>query len=521
MIETAYKVGIYIRLSREDEDKDKKESESISNQRSFILDYLKENNYIIYDEYVDDGYSGTSFDRPAFKRMIADIEAGKINMVITKDLSRLGRDYIQTGEYLEKYFPEHNIRYIAISDCIDTTIDCVNNDIIPFKAVFNDMYAKDISKKIKASLSTRKKNGLFLGTYAPYGYIKDPDNNHKLLIDPVASIIVKRIYRMYLEGNGLVKIARIFTKEGIPRPSDYGEIKVKNGVKNKNIWSDTTIKQILKNPTYTGNLYQNKRKKVNYKLKKIVKVSPEHWLISYNTHEPIIDQKTFNKVQSLFEKSKLVHKGNDKGRLLKGFMFCKECGHTIGVNESGDKKRNYTICNYYRKYPKYNFCTIHSMRYEELEEIVLSNIRKMCKESINTKRLENIMKNNSEKKKLLEDINSRTFQAQKIIENNTHNIHLSYMDRLNGIITIEMYQDIADKLSNEISINQRLIAELKTEQQKLTTNKIRNDKEYKSIIQEFLSLEQPNRCMLASIIDKITIDKNRSIEIYYKIKQYK
>ena len=201
MIGTTYKVGIYIRLSREDDDKDKEEeseSESITNQRSFILDFLKENNYTLYDEYVDDGYSGTSFDRPAFKRMIKDIEQGKINMVVTKDMSRLGRDYVNFGHYIEKYFPEHNVRYIAVTDDVDTFIDCVGNDMVPFKAIFNDMYAKDISKKIKASIITKKKNGLFMGTHAPYGYSKDPNNNHKLIIDPVASIVVKRIYQMYL-----------------------------------------------------------------------------------------------------------------------------------------------------------------------------------------------------------------------------------------------------------------------------------------------------------------------------------
>jgi DNA invertase Pin-like site-specific DNA recombinase len=192
MIQNACKVGMYIRLSREDEDKEN-ESESITNQRSFILDFLKENNYTLIDEYVDDGFSGTTFNRPAFNRMIKDIEQGKINMVVTKDMSRLGRDYVNFGHYIEKWFPEHNVRYIAITDDVDTFVDSIGNDMVPFKAIFNDMYAKDISKKIKASITTKKKNGLFMGTHAPYGYVKDPNNKHKLLVDPTASLVVQRI----------------------------------------------------------------------------------------------------------------------------------------------------------------------------------------------------------------------------------------------------------------------------------------------------------------------------------------
>ena len=173
-----YNVGIYIRLSREDDEKTY-ESESITNQKSLLLQYVKENNLRVYDVYVDDGYSGTNFDRPGFKRLIDDIESKKINMVITKDMSRLGRDYIGTGNLIEKYFPEHNVRYIAVTDNIDTYLDNSNNDIAPFKAIMNDMYAKDISKKIKSSLRAKQKEGKWVGGRCPFGYVQDPkDNNH-------------------------------------------------------------------------------------------------------------------------------------------------------------------------------------------------------------------------------------------------------------------------------------------------------------------------------------------------------
>lgn len=507
---------MYIRLSREDEEKEI-ESESISNQRSFILDFLKENNYTLYDEYVDDGYSGTNFNRPAFKRLITDIEQGKINMVVTKDMSRLGRDYIGFGDYVEKWFPEHNVRYIAITDNVDTFVDCIGNDSVPFKAIMNDMYSKDISKKIKASITTKKKNGQFLGTYAPYGYTKDPNDKHKLIIDPVASQVVKRIYKMFLEGNSILTIAHTLTTEKIPRPSVYKGMKDKDNIKTHDIWDETSVLVILKNPNYTGNLSQGKYKKVNYKSKKLVKVPKDQWIVAYNTHEPIIDIKTFEAVQSIHEKNKLTHKSSNRDILFKGFMYCKECGHSIGINKSKDGKRNYTICNHYRKHCKDNFCTPHSMRYEKLEELVLKDVKSLCKKVADTKKLETIMKNNSKKTKAIDDINGRISQARKIIEDNTNYLHNSYMDRLKGIITIEMYQEIADKLSIEIADNQELVKNLEKDRQNLSENKIYSDNETKQIINEYLSLKKPNRSLLANIIDKITIDEDENVEIYYKI----
>ena len=202
-----YNVGIYIRLSREDEEKTY-ESESITNQKSLLLQYVKENNLRVYDIYVDDGYSGTNFDRPGFKRLIDDIESKKINMVITKDMSRLGRDYIGTGNLIEKYFPEHDVRYIAVTDNIDTYLDNSNNDIAPFKAIMNDMYAKDISKKIKSSLKAKQKEGKWVGGRTPFGYIQDPNDKNHLVINEEQAIVVSRIFDMCLDGLSFFKIAK-------------------------------------------------------------------------------------------------------------------------------------------------------------------------------------------------------------------------------------------------------------------------------------------------------------------------
>ena len=194
----SFKVGLYIRLSRDDGNV---ESDSIVSQRSLLNQYVKENNYKVVDEYVDDGFSGTNFDRPSFKRLMKDIELGKINMIITKDMSRLGRDYIGTGELIEKYFPNNNIRYIAINDGIDTFIDNTNNDIAPFKAIMNDMYAKDISKKIKSSLYSRMKDGLYVSGRCPFGYMKDPNDKNRLIINKEQAEVVKLIFDLALKHN--------------------------------------------------------------------------------------------------------------------------------------------------------------------------------------------------------------------------------------------------------------------------------------------------------------------------------
>lgn len=316
-------------------------------------------------------------------------------------------------------------------------------------------------------------------------------------------------------------IARMLTSESVPKPSIYKKMNYSYPYndKTKKIWDESSILDILKNPNYTGNLYQNRRRKLNYKSKKIVNVPKKDWIVSYNTHEPIIDMKTYELVQNIHEKNKLIHKkGKERQLLLQGFMKCKECGYTIGINTSSDKTRNYTICNHYRKYPKQKFCTIHSMRYEVIEETVLNNVKVMCEEYIDTKKLETILKNSNKKNNALDKINTRILQAKKVISDNTTHIHNSYMDKLNGIITLKMYQDIANNLSKEISINQQLIEKLEYERQSLADNKSYNDEQCKLIVKEYLSSAIPSRTLLANIIDKITIDENKNVEIYYKIK---
>ena len=247
----SFRVGLYIRLSREDGDKE--ESSSITNQREILKRYVSEQeNFFIVKEYVDDGWTGTNFDRPKFKEMIKDIEAGVIDTVITKDLSRLGRERLMVGYYTEMYFPEHSVRYIALLDNIDTYIDSGMNDMAPFKGVINDMYVRDISKKIRSSLIERKKAGNFLGVTAPYGYKKDPNNKFHLVINEKEAEVVKKVFRLYLEGNGLTKIAQILTKDGVPVPGESRNIGKTRKTALYSSWKQTTIRRILDNRVYLG-----------------------------------------------------------------------------------------------------------------------------------------------------------------------------------------------------------------------------------------------------------------------------
>ena len=349
----SFKVGLYIRLSRDDGNI---ESDSIVSQRSLLNQYVKENNYIVVDEYVDDGFSGTNFDRPSFKRMMKDIELGKINMIITKDMSRLGRDYIGTGELIEKFFPNNNIRYIAINDGIDTFIDNTNNDIAPFKAIMNDMYAKDISKKIKSSLHSRMKDGLYVSGRCPFGYKKNPNNKNHLVINEEQAEVVKLIFNLALKGNTYHYIARYLTKRKIKTPASYYNYVWNTKCINTNcisqeygVWVDTTIKSILTNRIYTGDAVQGKTKKINYKLKKTVKNNPDDYIIVENTHEAIIDKDTFNYVQTLLPKNV---KRPEKKRfyLLDGLLYCGDCKHRITIRYQNKTGRSYTTCDYYRTY---------------------------------------------------------------------------------------------------------------------------------------------------------------------------
>ena len=295
-----FNVGIYIRLSQEDKDKKyESDSESVINQRELLTNYVKNNNFNLIGEYVDDGYSGTDFERPGFQKLIDDIKSKKINCVIVKDLSRLGRDHVMTGYYMESYFPENNIRFISILESYDSFKNQASNDSSTFIIACNDYYSKQNSIKIRNVLNEKRKSGKFVGSLPCYGYMRDPEDKGHLLPNPETAFIVKKIFEMANDGTSVSDIASYLNDCKYPTPSLY---KKKEGSKQKvnPIWTISSVKKILKNQMYTGDMVQNVQTKLSYKSPKKVTLNKEAWIIVPNTHEPLVSKEVFFIFYSLF-----------------------------------------------------------------------------------------------------------------------------------------------------------------------------------------------------------------------------
>lgn len=510
-----YKVGIYIRLSREDEEKEKyQESESIGNQRTLLMEYIKENKLNFISEYVDDGVSGTSFDRPAFNRMISDIEAGKINMIITKDLSRLGRNYVQSGLYIENYFPEHEVRFVAILDNIDTAYDNSNNDIAPFKSILNEMYAKDTSKKINSVLQTKRNNGEYLGT-APYGYKKDPKNKYHLIIDEEAANVVKLIYEKYLSGFGTMQIADYLSEKKIPIPSDYN--KRNRGVKSLTygLWQQSTVRFILSNEIYTGAVIQGKRKKISFKSKKFIDLPEEDWIKIDNMHEAIISKEDFERAKKVINATK-GSRVVQNDYLFKGLLRCYDCKGYIGIR-SPDKNGNvYGRCQRYGRFGKFDVCSSHNFNYQVFEEQMLEVLREVCKEYTNKKKLEEIAKQAKKKEAKELDINKQIEFFKKTIENETKKLEVMYDDRLAEIISLDEYMKNAKRIKENVKSYEENIKNLEKE---LSGENTKN-KEIKldNLIEEFLGMERPSKEIIREFIERIEIHSDKQVDIYFNFK---
>lgn len=520
----SFRVGLYMRLSREDGDKE--ESSSVTNQREMLKRYVSEQeNFFIVKEYVDDGYTGTNFDRPKFKEMIEDIEAGIIDTVITKDLSRLGRERLGVGYYTEIYFPEHNVRYIALLDNIDTYIDSGMNDMAPFKGVINDMYVRDISKKIRSSLIERKKAGNFLGVTAPYGYQKDPNNKFHLIINEKEAEVVKRVFRLYLEGNGLTRIAQILTKDGIPVPGESRDIGKTRRTALYSSWKQTTIRRILDNRVYLGELVQFKRRKINYKSKRRITVPEEERYICRGTHEAIIDEESFNAVQNILKKNKSF-KGTKHDYLFKGLLFCSECGARLNVTYSNYALKRYgeyrytTICySYSRLYS--DICTRHSNSIPELEEVLIKHIKEVCSRYIN-ENLQDELISMAKKQKQFELKQITNEKKLETLEQKISDIGLYiknlYMDKVKGVVSendyVSLVADFTKDRDNLIKEKEELIKIINNQKPQIDeTAKI------EKLAKEFLSLEKPTKQLLNELIEKITISENKEINIYFKFNE--
>lgn len=383
MSETNYRVGIYCRLSKDDASLG--ESSSISTQKAMLTDYCVAHGLVIHDIYVDDGYSGLNFNRPGFQRLMSDVDAGRVNMIITKDLSRLGRDYIMTGYHLELIFPAKNIRYVALSDGYDSLK--ADNDIAPFKNILNDMYARDISKKVKNAKYQRARQGLFIGSQAPYGYQKCTDTPSRLIVDSEAAETVKRIFSLAELGFGNIAIAAQLKAQQIVTPAVYkyrhGDTRfsrypaVAQGEEYE--WCATTVGQILNDPVYIGDLVSLKTEVTNCKTKQRMSVPSESRIVTTAAHEAIISKEQFESVKEV-RRNHRCPANYRRFNLFRGLLYCSECGHPLAISRKQllDRATDIYLCMYHYKHPEVCSKT-HRVYHEVLYPYVLQQIQTLGK----------------------------------------------------------------------------------------------------------------------------------------------
>ena len=523
--EKQFYVGLYKRLSRDDND-GKKESESISNQdkilRQYVLELSKkepQNRFTIVKDYTDDGYTGTNFNRPGFIEMINDIENEMINMVIVKDLTRLGRKTNEVLRYYQEYFPSKKVRFItATEDTIDTYYK-EDDDFIPFKAVMSEQYPKETSRKIKAVKIAKAKQGLFQGNTAPYGYKKSPNNKNQLIVDKEVSWIVKEIFGKYSKGYTRTEIVKSLNERNIKPPREYLNIK---GVKaNSEGWKEITITRIVSNPVYIGTMVGAKTVKPSFRRKERIINTKENQIVVENMHEPIIDVETFNKCQILKEKFK--HNRERKyDDIFKGLIYCKECGsistlkHKEKITKSGRKcEINSYICSEANKGVNKKCSNTKSISSRKLYNMIIPIIEKECKSvSFNDNDIKTVMSNLE--KSIYYECHRLEDEKQRLlmqIEKLNEQIKTTYNDKLENIINNETFLSIKEQKENEIENCKRQIIDL---DKKIDIEKSKYTISYnqiKKISEEFLSANNITKPILNKLIDKIEFDSNRNINL--------
>lgn len=511
-----YKVAAYARISREDGDG---ESNSITMQKKMVEDYLNEQpEMTLVDVYCDDGYTGTNFNRPEFQRMIGDIEGGKIDTVIVKDLSRFGRSYIDAGRYLEQIFPEKRIRFIAINDGIDNLTQAYDISM-PIKNLINETYARDISNKVQSAFKTKQKHGEFTGAFASYGYMKDARNNNKLLVDIEAAEVVRRIFNMYLDGYGKIRIAKILNEEGILCPSEY---KRQLGLNYKNChklektkyWTYSTIHKMLKNEMYIGNMVQNRH--YRYMHGKAQKLPESEWIIVENTHEPIIKQEIWDSVQEQLKTTtkNLDLKTKADVNIFAGKIKCGDCGRSMSKTSRKSKngKKIYFTCGTYKRYG-INECSAHTVQMEIFEEIILKDFNKILESVHNLKQM--IEENTKEVKKNRISISVQIDRVKSEIKKIQKDKLGSYQDYKDGIISKEDFTEYSKICESKLEQAQK--------RKQLLEEKIRNkDDEIKGYHNSWISnllktgkIDKLDRDIVLKMIDTIYVYDNKTIKIVY------
>lgn len=526
-----YRAAIYCRLSSEDGADH--ESMSIGNQRALLTEYVEKQGWEVVDTYIDDGFSGTNFDRPGFQRMIADIEKGRINLVITKDLSRLGRNYIMCGQYTEIYFPERHVRYIALNDGVDTLNQTSSMDITPFKHILNDMYAKDISTKIKSTLHTKARRGEYLGALDPYGYLRHPDDKHKLIINEETAPIVRRIFEMSAAGMGSRSICTVLNDEGILSPAEYTRFRKHDPTKDgefvrKRFWCQTYLRSILKNEMYVGCMVQGRQYTPSYRSKKREPVPKEDWIVVPDMHEPIVTRELFDEAQKKMQARKKVIKPLDEPRLFSGLFYCEACGTAMRQHTTGNGKYTYFICGKHHAIGKLA-CSSHYINYDIFYQVIQEDIRRNAKlfsedsEQAAKKLME--LKCADEQKqaaKMKRDLTS----AKKRLADLDVKLKWAYEDNMNGKLPDHIFSMFIADYDAERAGLRSSISDMEKALEKVRDAKSDIDR-FAALIKKYTSFEELDRFMLNELIDRITIyetpgmgrnriGKEKTITIYYK-----
>ena len=513
--------ALYCRLSRDDEYNG--DSMSIQTQKAMLRHYADENGHTNCRYFVDDGVSGTTFEREGFQSMIAEIENGKIGTVIVKDLSRLGREYLQTGYYTEIFFPKYDVRFIAVNDNVDSAGG--DNEFAPFKNIINEWYARDISRKIKSAFKAKAMNGEFFGATTPYGYMKSPENKHRLIPDEHAPI-VKRMFQMALEGKSCVMIARTLKAENIPIPGAYTRdmqgVVHKNNVKYPYDWGVSTVHSILSNEVYIGTVAHNLTTAKSFKNKTRVKVAESEQIKVENMHEPLVDKETFSTVQERIAVKKPFK--NNPDSIFRGLLKCGECGGNLVFNKAcGRRKSHYYHCS---KYVKHRICSPHVVSLNTFAEVILYDINKHInlvkedKEKYAARLMEHFNDSASNHlkadKKNVQDMNSRIGELNLLIQK-------IYEDKTFGRITEDIYTAMYSNMANELS---SLQAEKEQAENRLNQHSMceKSINDFIALIEQYAPIEKLDAIVLNHLIEKIVVHERQRIdgetimpiEIYYR-----
>ena len=520
---TIYRAALYCRLSKDDEQAG--DSVSIETQRMMLTGFCYERGFKIYEVYTDDGYSGLNFNRPAFQRMLEDIDRGKVNMVVTKDLSRLGRDYIQTGYYTDIYFSQKKVRYIAINDNIDTSRE--DNDIAPFKNILNDMYAKDLSRKVKSAKRQRAYQGLYISAQAPYGYKVDPEDKNHLIVDEEAAEVVREIFDLALEGNGLVGIAKILTERKIFTPGFY---KAQNGdmrflrYQDKDSpfgWCYQTVRKILKDQVYTGDMVNHRYEILNYKTKERTPVPKEQHIVVADRHEAIISRDDFERVQTIISMRHRAKK-HEYDNVFRDLVYCAECGTRLTWMTKQRKSGNAPLLRCMNHFHNAEECRHnHFVYYEDLYAEVLARIKALSGQIDSGKLLKQLEKQRLKRAKKDKLASERT-KIHKRLEALTKVIKRLYEDYASDMVSMKDYQLLLKEYNRE---QKKLNDRLTVIGTRLNGTKDRESVEkLKAVLDEYFDRDVLTPTLLVKLIERIEVghivkngvNHEQEITIYYR-----